>query len=54
MADKEVLLELTESYLKSLISGVANISLEDRSSSTPFQELGIDSFRVLQCPVKIS
>ncbi len=53
MTDKEKLLELTESYLKCLISEVANISVEDNDSSTPFQELGIDSFRVLQIIKKL-
>ncbi|NVO09894.1 MAG: SDR family NAD(P)-dependent oxidoreductase [Bacteroidales bacterium] len=53
MTDKEKLLESTESYLKSLISEVANISVEDNDSSTPFQELGIDSFRVLQIIKKL-
>ncbi|NOU17196.1 MAG: SDR family NAD(P)-dependent oxidoreductase [Bacteroidales bacterium] len=53
MIDKEKLLESTESYLKSLISEVANIAVEDNDSSTPFQELGIDSFRVLQIIKKL-
>lgn len=53
MIDKEKLLESTESYLKSLISEVAHLSIEDNDSSTPFQELGIDSFRVLQIIKKL-
>ncbi|ELR72054.1 Malonyl CoA-acyl carrier protein transacylase [Fulvivirga imtechensis AK7] len=48
MTDKEVLLESTDCYLKSLIAEVAEISITDNDISTPFQELGIDSFRVLQ------
>jgi polyketide synthase PksN len=48
MDQKENLLESTESYLCSLISEVANLTITDNDSSTPFQELGIDSFRVLQ------
>src|SRR5687768_5053978 len=48
MADNEILLELTEAYLKALISEVAQLSISDKGTSTPFQELGIDSFRVLQ------
>ncbi|MBO9699918.1 MAG: SDR family NAD(P)-dependent oxidoreductase [Sporocytophaga sp.] len=53
MLDKEILLESTESYLKSLISEVANISIGNIVASTPFQELGIDSFRILQIIKKL-
>jgi polyketide synthase PksN len=48
MIDKEILLESTELYLKSLISEVAQLAIGDNGMSTPFQELGVDSFRVLQ------
>jgi polyketide synthase PksN len=48
MIEKELLLASTEAYLKSLISEVAELVIEDKSKLTPFQELGIDSFRVLQ------
>ncbi|NJM17115.1 MAG: DUF2156 domain-containing protein [Bacteroidales bacterium] len=53
MTDKELLLESTESFLKSLISKVANLAITDNDSSTPFQELGIDSFRILQVIKKL-
>lgn len=53
MLDKEILLESTESYLKSLISEVANISIGNIVASTPFQELGVDSFRILQIIKKL-
>ncbi|MBL6449573.1 SDR family NAD(P)-dependent oxidoreductase [Fulvivirga sp. 29W222] len=53
MTDKEILLESTDSYLKNLISEVAQISIGDHDTSTPFQELGIDSFRVLQVIKKL-
>ncbi|MCX2763650.1 SDR family NAD(P)-dependent oxidoreductase [Aquimarina muelleri] len=53
MTDKEKILESTEYYLQSLISEVAQISIEDNNISTPFQELGIDSFRVLQVIKKL-
>ncbi len=48
MTDKEILLESTERYLQSLISEVAQVPIEGNDLSTPFQELGIDSFRILQ------
>ncbi|MBC9915639.1 SDR family NAD(P)-dependent oxidoreductase [Chitinophaga varians] len=50
---KELLLEPTEGYLRSLISKVAQISIGDSDTSLPFQELGIDSFRVLQIIKKL-
>jgi polyketide synthase PksN len=53
MIDKELLLESTEGYLKSLISKVAQLSIGDNDISVPFQELGIDSFRVLQIIKKL-
>ncbi|WP_438426441.1 SDR family NAD(P)-dependent oxidoreductase [Aquimarina macrocephali] len=53
MIDKEILLESTESYLTSLISEFAEISIGDNCISTPFQELGIDSFRILQIIKKL-
>ena len=40
--------DLTESYLKSLISGVADSLSPDFDSFTPFGEMGIDSFHVLK------
>ena len=43
----EPLLDLTESYLKSLISEVASLS-RDFDSCVPFGDLGIDSFHVLR------
>jgi acyl transferase domain-containing protein/tryptophanase/acyl carrier protein len=53
MMDKELLLESTEEYLKTLISKVAQRSIGDNDISAPFQELGIDSFRVLQIIKKL-
>lgn len=53
MKDKEILLESTDGYLKNLIAEVAQISIGDHDTSTPFQELGIDSFRVLQVIKKL-
>ena len=53
MVDQEILLDLTETYLKSLISEVANSSVVDTNSSTPFMELGIDSFHVLKIVKKL-
>jgi acyl transferase domain-containing protein/tryptophanase/acyl carrier protein len=53
MIDKEFLLESTEDYLKSLISMVAQRSIGDNDISVPFQELGIDSFRILQIIKKL-
>lgn len=49
----ELLLEPTEGYLRSLISKVAQIAIGDSDTSLPFQELGIDSFRVLQIIKKL-
>lgn len=48
MSDRNMLLELTESYLKNLIADVSGQSDSDFDSSMPFRELGIDSFYVLK------
>jgi polyketide synthase PksN len=53
MDHKEKLIESTEAYLCSLISEVANLTITNNDLSTPFQELGIDSFRVLQVIKKL-
>src|SRR5262245_47664990 len=46
--NQELLRDLTESYLKSLISEVSGSLSSDFDSSAPFGELGIDSFYVLK------
>ena len=48
MIDQELLLELTESYLKSTISELTNDIDRDFDSFISFGELGIDSFYVLK------
>lgn len=48
MINQEVLLELTESYLKSLVAETLDSLGTDFDISAPFGELGIDSFRVLK------
>ncbi|UXY16137.1 SDR family NAD(P)-dependent oxidoreductase [Chitiniphilus purpureus] len=48
MLNQEMLQELTESYLKSLLADVSAASSADFDASAPFAELGIDSFRVLK------
>lgn len=48
MIDHERLVELTESYLKSLVRTAVGSMSADFPSSAPFGELGIDSFRVLK------
>src|SRR5215472_13630105 len=48
MVYQELLQELTESYLKSLISEVAGSLRSDFDSFAPFRELGINSFYVLK------
>ncbi len=48
MIDHELLLDLTESYLRSVIAGVSNSLDTDLDVRTPFGELGIDSFHVLK------
>ncbi|WP_459212986.1 SDR family NAD(P)-dependent oxidoreductase [Aquimarina rhabdastrellae] len=53
MIDKEILLESAESYLKSLISQFSQVPIGDNCVATPFQELGIDSFRILQIIKKL-
>jgi polyketide synthase PksN len=48
MIDQELIRDLTESYLKSVISEVAGRPSSDFDSLAPFGELGIDSFYVLK------
>lgn len=48
MIDQEMLQDLTESYLKSLVSEVSGPLGSDFDSSAAFGELGIDSFHVLK------
>jgi polyketide synthase PksN len=48
MTDQEFLFEITESYLKATISQITDGLDGDFDSSTPFGELGIDSFYVLK------
>lgn len=48
MIDNERLVELTECYLKSLVRTAVGSLSADFSSTAPFGELGIDSFRVLK------
>src|SRR5947209_19599978 len=48
MIYRELLRELTESYLKSLISEVSGSLSSDFDSLAAFGELGIDSFHVLK------
>jgi len=48
MLDHEMLIELTEGYLKSLIAEASGSLDTDFDTTTPFGELGIDSFRVLK------
>lgn len=48
MIDQDRLLELADSYLKSLISETTGSLSADFDSAAPFGELGIDSFRVLK------
>jgi polyketide synthase PksN len=48
MTDQERLLELTQSYLKSLVSTVVGTVGADFDALAPFGELGVDSFRVLK------
>lgn len=48
MLNQETLLELSESYLKSLVAETLPALGADFDASIPFGELGIDSFRVLQ------
>ncbi|MES2824542.1 MAG: SDR family NAD(P)-dependent oxidoreductase [Pseudomonadota bacterium] len=53
MIDQTLLLELTESYLKSVISEFAKSLDADFDSFAPFGELGIDSFFVLKIVKKL-
>lgn len=48
MIEQELLQDLTESYLKSLISEISGRLSRDFDASAPFGELGIDSFYVLK------
>ena len=48
MIDNEQLLELTRCYLKSLVCATVGSLSPNFDSSTPFGELGVDSFRVLK------
>jgi polyketide synthase PksN len=48
MPHQESLLELTESYLKALFRDTLDLPAAEFDSSTPFGELGVDSFRVLK------
>jgi amino acid adenylation domain-containing protein len=48
MIQQEMLLDLTESYLKSLISDVSECLNRNFDSCAPFGELGINSFYVLK------
>ncbi|WP_116812439.1 aminotransferase class I/II-fold pyridoxal phosphate-dependent enzyme [Steroidobacter cummioxidans] len=48
MIDNERLVELTESYLKSLVRAAVGSMSADFAASAPFGELGVDSFRVLK------
>ena len=48
MIDQALLLELTESYLKTVISEFSKTLSADFDSFAPFGELGIDSFYVLK------
>jgi len=48
MIDQELILELTESYLKYLISEASESLSSDFDSLAPFGELGINSFHVLK------
>lgn len=48
MNDQEVLSDLTETYLKTLISQVSDGLDSEFDSTAPFGELGVDSFHVLK------
>jgi len=50
---QELLRDLTESYLKSLIAEASGSLSPDFDSSAPFGELGIDSFRALKIIKKL-
>ncbi|HKP96343.1 MAG TPA: SDR family NAD(P)-dependent oxidoreductase [Fibrobacteria bacterium] len=53
MVVQEKLQGLTESYLLSLIAEALERDIDDSKLSVPFQELGIDSFRILQIIKKL-
>ncbi len=48
MVDQEQLKILTVSYLKNIISDVSKTVIDDSMLLMPFQEIGLDSFRILQ------
>ena len=48
MINQEILFDLTESYLVSLVAGASGKQAVAIDSAAPFGELGIDSFRVLK------
>lgn len=48
MSNQEILFDLTESYLVSLVAGASGKQAAAIDSASPFGELGIDSFRVLK------
>ena len=48
MQNQEILLELTECYLKTLVADTVTSLGADFDAATPFGELGVDSFRVLK------
>ena len=48
MMEHDVLVELTEGYVASIISEVTNAEASGLDFHAPFQELGIDSFYALK------
>lgn len=48
MSNQEILFDLTESYLVSLVAGASGKPAATIDPAAPFGELGIDSFRVLK------
>jgi len=48
MVDQEMLQDLTESYLKSLILEASDTPNTDFDARAPFGELGINSYQVLK------
>lgn len=48
MGQEDQLQEMTEEFLLSLISGISDSLIDASKVTSPFQELGIDSFHVLQ------
>ncbi|MBD3317876.1 MAG: DUF2156 domain-containing protein, partial [Chitinivibrionales bacterium] len=53
MDNIEMFRDLTESYLRSVIGTISGSTIDESSLTTPFQELGIDSFHVLQIVKKL-